>query len=447
MNTLIASILIVSKNNDKTIVRSINSALNQKLSETANMTFEVLVVDDVSHSKQIALLKDLESKKIKNLHIFFSKKPLGLAKARNYLIAKAKGTYLFFLDGDAYAHPQWIHNSVEMFKDTNVKAVASCVYFEKRKDLVNGLGGFLNKSFYGFDRYFGTYSYFLPTEPFYTLYGMGAGLILESDIVHKLHGFDQELFSWSYDDVDICLRIQLLGYAVIANPKSIIYHDTTSIINSSVARKYEDIRGKLYMFIIYSPMNALLQYIKAEVRVFLEADIQYRVLYMKALLQVLSRLDLLLKRRKEVNNFAVSAIRKSLYNSFKPFLYSIGINFRNNLYGLSKQAIFSDSFRLYENTTYDINRNVFVCNANSKFRLFNDGQKTLQFEVIAPFDFSVLTICIAQSDILKMRIRNTLEQNKTRMFLLPLEQNINKGYVDIYVHSTQTIHISTIKLV
>ena len=87
------SFIITTYNSEKTIVRAINSILDQK----SNLNFEIIVVDDGSNDKTKVVLENYYDK-IK----YYYKENEGVSCARNFGMQKAKGEYIIFVDSDDY---------------------------------------------------------------------------------------------------------------------------------------------------------------------------------------------------------------------------------------------------------------------------------------------------------------------------------------------------------
>lgn len=88
------SVVITSFNSEKFIEEAVISVLNQTF-----QNFEIIVVDDQSTDKTAEIVREFSAKdsRIKFYSISHSGKP---STVRNYGIAKAKGKYIAFLDGD-----------------------------------------------------------------------------------------------------------------------------------------------------------------------------------------------------------------------------------------------------------------------------------------------------------------------------------------------------------
>lgn len=96
------SVIIPTYNREKTILRSVNSVLNQTIKN-----LEVIVVDDCSTDNTVQLLEKIEDKR---LRVLKHKTNKGACEARNTGILNAKGDYIAFQDSD----DAWRHNKLEL---------------------------------------------------------------------------------------------------------------------------------------------------------------------------------------------------------------------------------------------------------------------------------------------------------------------------------------------
>ena len=85
---------ITSYNSENTIVRALNSALNQSWANT-----EIIINDDASNDSSISILKEYE-KKYDNIELILNLSNSGVASSRNKIISKANGKYVAFFDDD-----------------------------------------------------------------------------------------------------------------------------------------------------------------------------------------------------------------------------------------------------------------------------------------------------------------------------------------------------------
>ncbi len=121
--------------NDYSYVRSaVNSALNQTYAPLG-----IIIVDDGSLGKTKAVLKDLESDKIR---IIFQDNQ-GTSAARNTGIEEAKGEYILVLDSDDFFEPEFAEKAIAVFKKNRDVKLVSCYanWFNNKNKKVFKPGG------------------------------------------------------------------------------------------------------------------------------------------------------------------------------------------------------------------------------------------------------------------------------------------------------------------
>ena len=87
------SVVIPLYNKQKAVVHTVQSVLNQTVSD-----FELIVVDDGSTDNSLAVVKAIKDERVRFIH----KENGGVSSARNVGIKVAKGQYVALLDGDDY---------------------------------------------------------------------------------------------------------------------------------------------------------------------------------------------------------------------------------------------------------------------------------------------------------------------------------------------------------
>lgn len=85
------SVIIPLYNKEKFIAQTLKSVLSQTFSD-----FEVLIIDDGSTDKSVAIAKEFADERI----IFLSKENQGVSATRNLGIEKSSGKFIVFLDAD-----------------------------------------------------------------------------------------------------------------------------------------------------------------------------------------------------------------------------------------------------------------------------------------------------------------------------------------------------------
>jgi len=82
-----------------------------------------------------------------------------------------------------------------------------------------------------------------PLKPEYSYlrevdYCSGACLLVRTDLFKKIDGFDERYIPAYYEDSDLCLGIQNLGYKIVYQPDVTIYHHEFTSSSKELAKKY-----------------------------------------------------------------------------------------------------------------------------------------------------------------------------------------------------------------
>ena len=121
------SIILPTRNNEKTIFYSIKSILNQ-----SHKNFELIIINDCSTDKTREVIHSFNDNRI----IYFeNKKNLGITRSLIYGIEKATGDYIARMDGDDISIPERLETQLKFLqKNPEVNLVGSnIIYFTKNK--------------------------------------------------------------------------------------------------------------------------------------------------------------------------------------------------------------------------------------------------------------------------------------------------------------------------
>jgi GT2 family glycosyltransferase/glycosyltransferase involved in cell wall biosynthesis len=148
---------------------------------------------------------------------------IGFAGGCNLGVTTATGTIVGFLNSDARPHRDWVRAAVEVLHaEPDVAAVASKVldWDGERIDYVDG-----GLTWYGmgYKPHVGTPDDGAHDTARDVLFGTGAALLVRREVFEQLGGFDERFFMFC-EDVDLGWRLNLRGYRVRYEPRSIAYH-------------------------------------------------------------------------------------------------------------------------------------------------------------------------------------------------------------------------------
>ncbi len=175
---------------------------------------EVIVVDDGSTdgAPQRVAARFIEDDRVRVIH----GPQQGIARARNAGAKTARGEVVVFLDGHCFVPRRWLEPLMEPFKRSNV-GLTGPAFTSIRDPRLIACGVTWKEPTLG--------NVWLPATtrgpvPFH----IGACQAVRADIFATLGGFDQGMTRWGSEDIELCLRMWLMGYEVHAVPESLVYH-------------------------------------------------------------------------------------------------------------------------------------------------------------------------------------------------------------------------------
>ncbi|MBR6760278.1 MAG: glycosyltransferase family 2 protein [Alistipes sp.] len=185
----------------------------------------------------------------------------GFAEGYNRALKEVEAEYYVLLNSDVEVTPQWIEPLVAMLdEDKKVAAVAPklLAYHDRtRFEYAGAAGGFIDFLGYPFcrGRILSTTEhdcgqYDTPREVFWA---SGAAFCCRAELFHRLGGFDGDFFA-HMEEIDLCWRMQLAGYKVMCEPRSVVYHlGGGTLPNESPRKLYLNYRNNLSMLFKCAP--------------------------------------------------------------------------------------------------------------------------------------------------------------------------------------------------
>jgi len=176
-------------------------------------------------------------------------------------LQEVEADYYVLLNSDIEVTPQWIEPLVAMLDENKeVAAVApKLLSFTEptRFEYAGAAGGFIDFLGYPFcrGRILSTTEqdcgqYDTPREVFWA---SGAAFCCRAEVFHSLGGFDGDFFA-HMEEIDLCWRMQLAGYKVMCEPRSVVYHlGGGTLPNESPRKLYLNYRNNLSMLFKCAP--------------------------------------------------------------------------------------------------------------------------------------------------------------------------------------------------
>ena len=185
----------------------------------------------------------------------------GFAEGYNRALREVEADYYILLNSDVEVSPHWIEPLLAMLNtDEKVAAVApKLLSFTEptRFEYAGAAGGFIDFLGYPFcrGRILSTTEqdcgqYDTPREVFWA---SGAAFCCRAEVFHSLGGFDGDFFA-HMEEIDLCWRMQLAGYKVMCEPRSVVYHlGGGTLPNESPRKLYLNYRNNLSMLFKCAP--------------------------------------------------------------------------------------------------------------------------------------------------------------------------------------------------
>ena len=232
-NNVLVSIIIVSLNRKKELLKCIKS-----ISEQSYKDFEILLIDNNSNDGSCEIIKST----FPDTKIYKTKKNLGTSYTRNAAINFSSGNLIWFLDSDVYLlNKDVLKNLIKKFNsDPKIDAMGGEAMLDDKYNIVGTkkLELYANGMIKGFmvNNIKNTNVKVLAT----------CNLIVKSSIIKEIGGFDHFYFFY-LEDLDLTYRIFKKGYKLhLINECPVIHYfsNTTRFKNYFLAN-----RNRIYFLV------------------------------------------------------------------------------------------------------------------------------------------------------------------------------------------------------
>ncbi|MDH7605811.1 MAG: glycosyltransferase, partial [Melioribacter sp.] len=193
----------------------------ESLISSTDINYELIIVDNNSHTELLRYLKRLENK-INNIKIIYNKENYGFPKAINQAILLANSNYLLIVNNDIIFTEKSIDRLIDFAKtDPNIGIVAPI------SNEVSGLQRDLDAKYTSIEEMH-KYSNFIRENNkgqllFFPRVAFLCTLI-KKELIEKIGGLDERFSPGNYEDDDFCLRAQLAGFKTVIAKDVFIHH-------------------------------------------------------------------------------------------------------------------------------------------------------------------------------------------------------------------------------
>ena len=188
---------------------------------------EIVVADNGSEDDSREFLK----KEYPHIRIIELELNHGFSGGYNRAIEQVDARYILLLNSDIEVTKGWLEPMLELMeKDLTVGACTPKILDFKNKshfEYAGAAGGFIDRFGYPFCRGrifdhleadLGQYD-----EAINLFWGSGACLMVRSDLYRKAGGLDEQFFA-HMEEIDLCWRLQRMGYRIRYIPSSTVFH-------------------------------------------------------------------------------------------------------------------------------------------------------------------------------------------------------------------------------
>lgn len=187
--------------------------------QPTRVPYEVIVVDDASRDATAVLLA-----RVRNLRVVTNAANQGYLRSCNAGTALARGRYIVLLNNDVEVGAGWLDALVDLAESAADVGVvgAKLVYPEGN---LQEAGGIIWSDGTG-------WNYGRNGDPERDLFNFvrevdfcsGACLLVRTDLLRRLGGYDERFAPAYYEDVDLCFAARAAGYRVLYQPLARIVH-------------------------------------------------------------------------------------------------------------------------------------------------------------------------------------------------------------------------------
>lgn len=208
------SVIVCSYNGARTIRKTLSA-----LERLDYPDYEIVVVDDGSRDDTAEIAGEYRARLIRTEN-------RGLSAARNEALNDEAAEIVAYIDDDAYPDPHWLKFIANTFLTTDYVALGGPNILPPESGFVSNCVGNA------------------PGGPVHVLVGNteaehipGCNMAYRKKALKAIGGFDPS-FRVAGDDVDVCWRLQRMGWKIGFHPSALVYHNRRDSIRKYLKQQY-----------------------------------------------------------------------------------------------------------------------------------------------------------------------------------------------------------------
>lgn len=253
----IVAIVLLNFNGKKFLEKFVPTLL-----QTNYLNSKIYLIDNASTDDSIAFIQQY----FPTIQCILLHKNYGFAEGYNKGLEQIEASYFVLLNSDVEVSPDWLQPMVNLLeKNPHIGACQSKMldYYKKEYfEYAGAAGGWIDCLGYPFtmgrilnviEKDYGQYD-----TPRSIAWACGAVLMIRSTIYREVNGMDSFFFAHQ-EEIDMCWRIQSLGYQIYSCPQSIVYHvGGGTLTTENPYKMFLNVRNNLIMLTKNLPYHRLL---------------------------------------------------------------------------------------------------------------------------------------------------------------------------------------------
>lgn len=189
----------------------------------------------------------------------------GFAGGYNWALKRVEADYYILLNSDVQVSSNWIKPVIELMEQNQSIAAAQpkmrAFHEPALFEYAGAAGGWIDYLGYPFSRGrvfdicetdHGQYNQHAPI-----FWASGAAMFVRARVFHEMNGFDPYFFAHQ-EEIDLCWRMQLAGYTIMACSESEVFHVGGGTLPRGGRKVFLNFRNNLIMLAKNLPFNELI---------------------------------------------------------------------------------------------------------------------------------------------------------------------------------------------
>ncbi|WP_269563890.1 glycosyltransferase [Kosakonia radicincitans] len=229
----------------------LSTCVTSLLEKTRYRNYELLIVDNNSETPEaLQWLEGISTIDPERIRVLRYPHPFNYSAINNMAAREARGEYLVLLNNDtAVISENWLDHMLNHGLRPEVGITGAKLLYPDGKvqhaGVVLGLRGPADHPFIGSENNRAGYMNRLLVDQNYNVV-TAACLLIRKSVYEQVGGLDEENFTVSYNDVDLCLKVREAGYLTVWTPHALVMHEG-SVSQKKVDKTVQEKKRQRFM--------------------------------------------------------------------------------------------------------------------------------------------------------------------------------------------------------